>query len=291
MFGDAGADANAEWAKSKIPAANKYIGGAAGGSIQGSYRGVEGTFTCKMEGCPPSDEFPERRINGTVIATEETVPAILGSMWSFKPTDEAAMVKVADSDHLSFGYWLSKNTDGDPVGFGVWYEGKAPVATSGEIDTLDDKVTYTGAAAGKYVVKSDVPNAAHAGYFTASATLTADFTDEAHAADEPGTVKGTISSFKDGDSAPLGDLKLLLAGNLTYPTGATTLIVANETGVKAESGGRKHVDSDGDDSVGGWEAQFFGKDPTTNVPTGVVGAFNATIEEQAVVVGGFGATK
>ena len=57
-------------------------------------------------------------------------------------------------------------------------------------------------------------------------------------------------------------------------------------GVKAESGGRKHVES-----VGGWEAEFFGKDETTNVPTGVAGAFNATIAEQAVVVGGFGATK
>ena len=283
---DEGTGANAHWGRSKIPPANKYTGGVSGGSIQGSYRGVEGAFTCKMEGCPGSDAFPERRSDGTVIATEETDPAILGSMWSFKPTDEAAMVKVADSDHLSFGYWLSKNTAGNPVGFGVWYEGSADVATSGEIDTLDEKVTYTGAAAGKYVVKSDVPNAAHAGYFTASATLTADFTDEAHATDEPGTVKGTISSFKDGDSAPLGDLKLSLSGNLAYDTTANTLNVENLTGVKAESGGRKHVDS-----VGGWEAQFFGKDKTTNIPTGVAGAFNATIAEQAVVVGGFGATK
>ena len=39
--------------------------------------------------------------------------------------------------------------------------------------------------------------------------------------DEPGTVKGTISSFKDGDSTPLGDLKLSLAGNLTYDDART----------------------------------------------------------------------
>ena len=55
--------------------------------------------------------------------------------------------------------------------------------------------------------------------------------------------------------------------------------------VKGKSGGLDHK------TVGEWEAEFFGKDPTTNLPTGVAGAFNATIDAQAVVVGGFGATK
>ncbi len=290
LFGDAGATANAQWARSKVPAANTYTGGGGGGSIPGSYRGVDGTFTCEDSGCPASADFPERRSNGSIIDTEGTVAAVPGSTWKFEPTNEAAMVTVADNDYLSFGYWLSKNK-GDPVGFGVWYEGSADVAETGEIDTLDEKVTYTGAAAGKYVIKDDVPNLAHAGYFTAIAELTADFTVEAETDDSPGKVKGTISSFKDGDDTPLGDLTLTLTGNLWYDdtAGSLTVLTAdddtNTAIVTAKSGGLDHK------TVGEWEAQFFGTDKTTNVPTGVAGAFNATIEEQAIVVGGFGATK
>ena len=28
-------------------------------------------------------------------------------------------------DYLAFGYWLSKDSDGDPVGFGTWFNGNA----------------------------------------------------------------------------------------------------------------------------------------------------------------------
>ena len=44
-------------------------------------------------------------------------------------------------------------------------------------------------------------------------------------------------------------------------------------------------------AVGSWEAEFFGSEKNTNIPTGVAGAFNATVGGQAVVVGGFGADK
>ena len=83
-------------------------------------------------------------------------------------------------------------------------------------------------------------------------------------------------------------------GDLTYTAAngddKATLTVAatevpNTAKVTAKSGRLSH------DVVGEWEAQFFGRDKTTNVPTGVAGAFNATIDAQAVVVGGFGATK
>ena len=277
--------ANPNWARSKIPAANEYTGGVGGGSIQGSFRGVNGTFTCD-DGCPASDDFPERRTDGTIIGTEQldNLP-IPGTTWTFTPADEAAMIKVADSDYLSFGYWLSKNKANDPVGFAVWYTGSVPaVGVSAEtaendINQLDEKVTYTGAAAGKYVIKDDVANTASAGYFTASAELTADFT----ATPNPGTIKGTISSFTAGDAAPLGDLKLELSGTLALNARALT-VAPDGAIVEAVISGAKQ-------EVGGWEAQLFGRDKTTNVPTGVAGAFNATIDGQAVVVGGFGATK
>ena len=282
-FGSTAADTNPEFARSNIPAANEWVGGTAGGSIDGSYRGVEGTFTCSAT-CPASNMFPERRTGGTVVGTESTDAAISGT-WTFEPADENAMVKVQDSDHLSFGYWLSKNSAGDPVGFGVWYAGSKDVAAEMDIQELDEKVTYTGAAAGKYVIQSDVPNLAHAGYFTASAELEADFTAEAGTV---GMVEGTISGFKDGEYTPLGDLELTLKAELSYDTTDNNLLVdgtAATSLVTAASGGLKHG------TVGEWEAQFFGDEKPTNVPTGVAGAFNATIDTQAVVVGGFGATK
>ena len=208
-----GAVANSEFARANIPATNTWVGGTAGGSIDGSYRGVEGTFTCST-GCPMSDEFPERRTDGTVVDTHVIGTAAIDGDWTFEPADENAMVKVQDSDYLSFGYWLSKDTAGGPVRFAVWYDGSAGVAAATDIDELDEKVVYTGAAAGKYVVQSDVPNTAHAGYFTADAALTATFSSTSGVDD---TVTGTISGFMDETTPPLGDLKLTLTDSFPTP--------------------------------------------------------------------------
>ena len=88
----------------------------------------------------------------------------------------------------------------------------------------------------------------------------------------------------------MGDLKLSLQGILGYDEDNDTLSVVTADAatniIEAESGGQKHG------KVGGlWEAQLFGKEKNTNLPTGVAGAFNAHIANHAVVVGGFGATK
>ena len=55
--------------------------------------------------------------------------------------------------------------------------------------------------------------------------------------------------------------------------------------VSAESGNVKHG------PAGAWEAQLFGSEKNTSLPTGVAGAFDATIGQSTTVVGGFGATK
>ena len=180
------------WKNAKILPANTY----GGGTVAGSYDGVDGTFRCT--GTCPTD-LPLRRSDGTIIPA--TVPDLdLANdtrTWTFKPTDEAAMVTVQNDSYLFFGYWLSKNNkSGLPQDFQVWYGGgdsaKSAVGTTVQITQLDEKVTYNGAAAGKYVTKDEIANTAEAGYFTASAVLTADFT--ADAGEE--TLKGTISDFK-----------------------------------------------------------------------------------------------
>ena len=298
---------NTRWMKLvKIPPANNYVGASGAGSVAGTFDGVAGTFACTGTECPASADFAKRRSDGSIIpaATGEN-PYTQPGTWVFTAADKDATVKIADADHLSFGYWLSKNDTGVPQEFRVMYGGSASVSSA--VVDLDETVTYEGAAAGKYVTKDDITNTAKPGYFTASAELTADFraaNTGIAAADGHGTLKGSISGFKDGDDTPLGDLKLSLNGVLRYdatdtdnnipdglhvrtgmytPDGATAAVNTNI--VKATSSGVSHGD------VGRWEAQLFGKEKNTNLPTGVAGAFNATIGAQAVVVGGFGATK
>ena len=294
------------WKKANIPAANPYSGGAEQGTIGGTYDGVAGIFTCN-DGCPKNADFPERRQDGTVIydETEDTDHADFNGRWTFKPTVEAAMVKVPHADFLTYGFWLSTTTADGPVGFGVWYDGSAKkIASIEEIHELDEKVKYTGSAAGKYVTKNEVLNTAKAGYFTADAELTADFKVSGTVADNiADTLEGTISGFKDGDSAPLGDLKLMLSGVLSFVAGVadspdaflrddalkvdppTDDRATNTNLISAKTGAATHR------NVGNWEARLFGIDKATNIPTGVAGAFNAEIMNQGVVVGGFGATR
>ena len=201
-------DADA-WKNAVIAPGNKYTGGADAGSIPGSFQGADGTFKCSGGSCA---DIPTRKSDGKLSA--EARGDIAGE-WIFEPTAEDAMVKLQDSNYLMFGYWLSKDKTG-PKQFQVWYGGggnKSVVGTTEAVAALDEKVTYNGAAAGKYVTKDDVDNTATAGYFTATAVLTADFSV---LAGDPGKLTGTISDFKEGDSAPLDDLKLSLAGDLEY---------------------------------------------------------------------------
>ena len=288
----------AAWSNAVIAPGDKYTGGADAGSIPGSFKSADGTFKCSGGSCAP---IPTRKSDGKLSAAAR---AAIAGTWVFEPTAEDAMVKLQDLDYLMFGYWLSKDKTG-PKQFQVWYGGggdKSVVNSALNITALDEKVTYNGAAAGKYVTKDDVDNTAKAGYFTATAVLTADFSV---LAGDPGKLTGTISDFKEGDSAPLDDLKLSLAGDLEYfddndadtdnilrlnttvrnhDDDTDTAETANNP-VTAESNGLKHG------MVGGWEAQLFGSEKNTNIPTGLTGAFNAEIPDQAVVVGAFGATK
>ena len=288
------------WSDARVAPSAPYSGGDTSGAVMGTFDGVEGRFTCTAT-CPNPTEFPTRRSNGSFITG--SVPA---GTWEFKPTDKAATVKVVDTDHLSFGYWLSKSSAGLPTDFKVWYGGdgsKSAVAAATALGTLDEEVTYKGKAGGKYVVKDDIENTATPGYFTATAELKADFRASqiptTAGEDNVAKLSGSISDF---DADELGDLTLSLSGYLMYDTDTnelgvrqdahndhdgddgTTPAVASNT-VKAKSGGASHG------TVGAWEAQFFGSEKNTNIPTGVAGAFNATVGGQAVVVGGFGADK
>ena len=290
---DATGQTNANWKRAKIAPSATYgrasLDPTSPYSVEGSYDGVDGTFSCTGE-CP--ENLPLRKSDGSILTATLTVLNPENSTWKFKPTADAAeaTVAVVDTSYLLFGYWLSKHKDDGPQEFAVWYgagtPAKSTVATAGQITALDEKVEYTGVAAGKYVTKVDVENTAEAGYFTATAVLTADFT--ARAGTAPGTLEGTISDFNTGESDALGDLTLTLRNaNLTHNEDADnpTLSLANAATnmVDAKVSGGSHK------GIGGWEAQLFGDEVNTHIPTGVAGAFDAEIPNHAVVVGGFGA--
>ena len=164
---------------------------------------------------------------------------------------------------------------------------------------LDEKATYSGVAGGKYVTKDELAATAEAGYFTATAELTADFSAEDDNGDNIPTLTGTISGFTDPHgAAPLNDLELTLrSAPIAYTEATGTAVAMAEvlapataaddptTSVTAVLGGEEHP------AAGGWEAQLFGAEKNTNLPTGVVGSFHATVGERMTVMGGFAAEK
>ena len=164
------------WSDAKVaPRSPPYSGDGTSGAVMGTLRRRGGSISrVPLPGrLPHSRNVPDQERQRFVHYRQ--LPA---GTWEFKPTDKAATVKVVDTDHLSFGYWLSKSSTGLPTNFRVWYGGggsKSAVARETALDTLDEKVTYEGAAGGKYVVKDDIENTATPGYFTATAELTADF--------------------------------------------------------------------------------------------------------------------
>ena len=262
------ADEDRDFTGVVIPPAHEYSGSPTEGSIAGSFRGVDGTFKCD-DACATGPAA--RRSDGTIISMAGT--------WVFEPTDDEARVPVQDSDYLAFGYWLSKSPAGDPSGFEVWYYGrKAVVGADGEsaaYTALDEKATYSGVAGGKYVTKDELAATAEAGYFTATAELTADFSAEDDNGDNIPTLTGTISGFTDPHgAAPLNDLELTLrSAPIAYTEATGTAVAMAEvlapataaddptTSVTAVLGGEEHP------AAGGWEAQLFGAEKNTNLPT------------------------
>ena len=259
-----------------IPPANKYSGSTTAGSIAGSFRSVEGTFKCS-EGCGTGPAA--RRSDGTIITMAGT--------WTFEPKDDEVRVPGPDSDYLAFGYWLSKSPAGDPSGFAVWYSGSKAVAGQDAYEALDEKANYSGVAGGKYVTKDELAADAAAGYFTAAAKLTADFS-----ADAP-TLTGTISGFTDPDGgAPLSDLELTLeSAEITYAQDTAKVLAPGAADADATTSVTAKLGGDKPATVGGWEAELFGVEKNTNLPTGVVGSFDATIGTRMSVMGGFAAEK
>ena len=155
--------------------------------VAGMFDGVTGTYVCtpaQGNGCTSSVK------DGGGIALAG------GGGWKFVPM-EGAMVPKPDTAYRYFGWWL-RNT-GESYAFGAFHAGQGGDPQDfASIATLQGTATYSGPAAGMFVIDPQIGDAT-AGDFTASATLEVDFGDTT----DRGTVAGTVNGFMvDGEAMP-----------------------------------------------------------------------------------------
>ena len=222
--------------------------------VGANYKGIAGTIFCVGSDCTVTENADDNTMRD------------LGGSWYFTPTnaDEHwvenadGTAYVEDTLFTAYGHWLDVNGDG------VWTVNTFADSDGATTYTLaaaddqnelgdDDTASYSGAAAGMSVYKTD--NAAgdgqdiNSGRFTANVSLTATFGASP-------MIGGTISGF--GGSAVNENWRVTLE-DATLAAGGT------------ETGNAPTV-ATGRDGV--WSNQAYGGDADAR-PTGVFGGFTA----------------
>ena len=242
---------DSSWDDAKIPSQVITVE-EDGWSAQGEFKGVAGTFSCTANCARPTFD------------DDGGITAPTGGDWGFEPDSASSMVAIKDEDYISYGFWLTKNDKGEPTAFDVFYASNGDMAIRAALPTakaMDLKATYNGGASGKYLTRGADGTNGMPGYFTAEADLTAMVPVAGTA-----MVSGSISKFMDGNTMPLGDMKVDFMGGMA---------VADRI---AKWVGKTSSESDVLDlGMGKWEATFYGADANTErsgFPAGVGGAFN-----------------
>ena len=247
---------------------------------RGYYDGAPGQYRCTGTTCSSTNDG-------------EGGPSVMTGTWHFKP-DAGAMVSQPDDTYLYYGWWLSKDKDGDPTAASAFAGVVAPGTTdaadalrSGTGETLTGSATYAGHAAGKFAMSNPLDGTGSGGHFTADATLTAKF--GAIAAGGDNGVTGVIDNFMANDESVPWSVKLNQSsawgtnGEITGPTSDATVwsIDGNEAPASGAWSGQMYDELPGDAPDG---------DGST-VPTTVTGTFYSEFSTIGRMVGGFGADK
>ena len=220
--------------------------------FRGTYDGAAGEYSCSGDDCSSTN-------NGSGN------PSALGGTWHFEP-DEGAMVSRPDAEYLYYGWWVSKDSDGNPTVASAFHMPVDAAASAGalrvvdDLDSLTGSATYVGHAAGKFAMSNTLDGTGSGGHFTADAELSAKF-DGAEGNDDS-MVTGTIDNFRLNDGSEDPDWNVTLRG-----------------GDGAASGGT----IDGTDTV--WSING------NNIPTTVTGVFHSEYSDIGRMVGAFGANK
>ncbi|WP_025782413.1 hypothetical protein [Candidatus Synechococcus spongiarum] len=289
-----------------------------GDEIEGMFLGVRGTYACGTEtGCQVNwiadqdSQFDDSvSITGAITFTP-TVPDG-GSLEDLRAT--YTRDAEPDNDYLTFGYWVTTTTEKEKIKHKIETFAEAS-AGYGAVDdspgSLRGKATYSGGAAGIYVLKTgdpiDTDNSlrVYDGEFVADVALTAQFgvNDGSVAAETQWTIEGEVSDFESTDGShdlspwtlKLNSVDLASSrGTPNTPTGPTALTTRR---MGTTTGSVNGVDGAAE---GEWSGTFYGNvgtDTTTQSdaaaddhPEAVIGEFNGHFSN-GHVVGAYGAEK
>lgn len=241
-------------------------------SFKGTFHGAPGRYDCAAGDCVVT-------VSDRSTASAPTYSGTTGT-WTFTPdVDNNPQVVLQDADHMHFGWWVktpaAAAAEGQYLYDAEMFYGGSSVFHDGSIVALDGDADYSGPAAGLFAVKGE--NAAH-GEFTATATLTAKFADNATA----GTINGKIAGFVRDDGVA-NDWSVTLASTVINATGGNTDAAPGSTNSRVTGGSN--------DNIGAWEFQMYGSSvATTKDPTGIAGSFRAAIDKDTAVAGAFATT-
>ena len=243
--------------------------------IDGSYHGVDGTYSC--EPATPADGC-----SATVAARGFTLG---GGTWTFRPGNaNARVIDMTDSAYASYGWWIHKTENDKTYTASVFVDERGTEdAPATGLDTLNGTATYMGGAAGKYSLTSRTGGTNDAGHFTARATLEANFTTNDGTDTTTNAITGTIDNFigADGQSR---DWEVDLRGSPIADTGG---IGDTTDGTVWTIGGTASA------ADGQWSGTLRsnGTDGVPQVATGTFYSTYGTAGGEGRMIGAFGANK
>ena len=274
-------------------------------TARGTYDGAPGEYRC-VTGCASTND-------GTGS------PSGLGGTWFFKP-DAGAMVHQPDAHYLYYGWWVSKDKDGDPTAasafvgrFGTPGDDSATdsdglnagwtgtYSTTAGSETITGSASYNGHAAGKWALdysrNKAATGASNGGHFTADASLNAKFSGTGAG------VSGTIDNFRLNDGTEDAGWSVALhrasfgdGGAINAPVDDTSATAPPN--VDESMGTTWSIDGTSADRSGTWSGNMYDEAPGnppggdgSNLPTTVTGTFYSEFSDVGRMVGAFGADK
>ena len=260
---------------------------ADGGTIRGSYDGVDGQYSFAGAGTLTLDSGDLTIAGSTIVA--------------FRADDPDQL--LPDRDYLVFGVWAevpSSPTTANPGRVRPFVHGSASKFDIDNVNNLNGSAKYAGGAVGHYATRAKGDHMVTEGRFTAKASLTANFDAMDGAYDDDGdggtarvdamvtatgvVLTGKITDFESEDGMKMpGWLVNLKAGTMTPDLAeAMKLDAAEDTAATRMEAAFGEIDVLGttDGTTGSqafrgvWAAWMFGNN-TANHPTGVAGNFQA----------------